>query len=136
MEIIVYKGNNTKIVKAIGEAFPKMSYAAIQKLLRKKEIKLNGLRVHENVAVKNGDEIYVYASLEVLNGIVIKPVIVFEDDNIIVCDKPVGLEVESDVYNDLTASVNGYLKSKNQKAVACHRIDSTVSRSFGYSYST
>ena len=123
VEIFVYNGNETKLVKAISEKFPKMSYASIQKLLRKKDVKINGKRVHENVLVKNGDEVYVYASSEVLNGIVIKPVIVFEDDNIIVVDKPVGLEVESDVYNDLTASVNGYLKVKNQKAAPCHRID-------------
>lgn len=123
MEIIVYKGKDTRLAKAISEAFPKMSYASIQKLLRKKDVKVNGVRVHENISVKNDDEIYVYATNEVLNGIVIKPVVVFEDNNIIVCDKPVGLEVESDVYNDLTASVNGYLKDKNQKAVACHRID-------------
>ena len=123
MEIIVYKGNDTKLVKAISENFPKMSYSAIQKLLRKKDVKVNGVRVHENVSVKDGDEIYVYASNEVLNGIVIKPVVVFEDDNIIILDKPVGLEVESEVYNDLTASVNGYLKDKQQKAAAVHRID-------------
>ncbi len=123
MEIIVYKGNDTKLVKAISEEFPKMSYSAIQKLLRKKDVKVNGVRVHENVSVKDGDEIYVYASNEVLNGIVIKPVVVFEDDNIIILDKPVGLEVESEVYNDLTASVNGYLKDKQQKAAAVHRID-------------
>ena len=123
MEIFVYKGNDTRLAKAISVNFPKMSYASIQKLLRKKDIKVNGVRVSENIAVKNGDEIYVYATNDVLNGFVVKPVVVFEDKNIIVCDKPVGLEVESDVYNDLTASVNGYLKNKNEKALACHRID-------------
>jgi len=123
VEIFVYRGNESKLVKVISDKFPKMSYASIQKLLRKKDIKVNGSRVHENVNVKNGDEIYVYAKEDVLNGIIVKPNVVFEDQNIIVCDKPVGLEVESDVYNDLTASVNGYLKEKNEKALACHRID-------------
>ena len=92
-----------------------------------KETKINGKRVSENVEVNNGDEIYVYATEEMLNGIIIKPVVVFEDDNIIVVNKPVGLEVESEQYNDLTASVNGYLKEKQQKAAAVHRIDRNTS---------
>ena len=59
----------------------------------------------------------------VCNEMVSSKAIVYEDDNIIVCDKPVGLEVESEKYNDLTLSVNGYLKEKNQRAMAVHRLD-------------
>ena len=123
MEIIEYKGQPTKLVKCITNAFPRMSYASIQKLLRKKDIKVNGVRVNTNVDVNAGDTVYVYATKEMLEGICLKPVVVFEDDNIIVCDKPVGIEVESDMYNDLTLSVNNYLKDKNQRASACHRLD-------------
>jgi len=123
VEIFVYRGNETRLAKAINNQFPKMSYSAIQKLLRKKDIKVNGKRTNDNLTVKDGDEIYVYATQEMLNGIVVKPTVVFEDSNIIVVDKPVGLEVESEVYNDLTLSVNSYLKEKQEKAVAVHRID-------------
>jgi len=123
MEIINYQGKDVKLVKLLTEKFPKMSYACIQKLLRKKDIKINGTRVHENVLVKNGDELYVYATIDMINGISLKPTIVYEDNNIIICDKPVGIEVESDVYNDLTLSVNNYLKGKDERASAVHRID-------------
>ena len=123
MEIINYKGEDKKLVKVLTEAFPKMSYATIQKLLRLKDVKINGVRVKENVVVHGGDELYVYATKDMIDGITLKPNIVFEDDNIIVCDKPVGIEVESEMYNDLTLSVNNYLKSKNQRASACHRLD-------------
>lgn len=123
MEVIVHKGNDQKLTKVLSANFPKMSYACMQKLLRLKDIKINGTRVHENVVVHDGDEIYVYATQEMIDGISLKPVVVYEDDNIIVCDKPVGIEVESDKYNDLTLSVNNYLMQKGQKAVACHRID-------------
>jgi len=127
VEIVNYRGNKAKLVKVISENFPKMSYASIQKLLRKKDIKVNGKRVHENIEINNGDEIYVYATTEMLNGIIIKPNIVFEDNNILVANKPVGLEVESETYNDLTLSVNAYLKDKNEKAMAVHRIDRNTS---------
>lgn len=123
MEMLNYKGQDTKIVKYLAEKFPKMSYASIQKLLRLKDIKVNGKRINENVVIHDGDEIYVYASQDMINGISLKPNVVYEDDNIIVCDKPVGVEVESDRYNDLTLSVNNYLKPKMQKASPTHRID-------------
>jgi len=123
MEIIEYKGQAIKLVKCLTNAFPKMSYASIQKLLRKKDIKVNGARVNSNVDIASGDTIYVYATKEMIEGVCLKPSIVFEDDNIIVCDKPVGVEVESDMYNDLTLSINNYLKDKNQRASACHRLD-------------
>ena len=123
MEIINYVGEDKKVVKILTEKFPKMSYATIQKLLRLKDIKVNGVRIKENVVVHSGDELYVYATKEMIEGISLKPAVVYEDDNILVCDKPVGIEVESDKYNDLTLSVNNYLKQKNQKANACHRLD-------------
>lgn len=123
MEILNFHGQDKKLVKFLSESFPKMSYASIQKLLRLKDVKVNGKRVGDNVVLKDGDELYVYASEEMINGITLKPVVVYEDDNIIICDKPVGIEVESDKYNDLTLSVNAYLKQKNQKASPVHRID-------------
>ncbi len=123
MEIISYEGPDIKLVKLLSMRFPKMSYACMQKLLRLKDVKINGQRVHENVVVRSGDEIYVYATQDMIDGVSLKPVVVFEDDNIIVCDKPVGIEVESEKYNDLTLSVNNYLKAKGQMASAVHRID-------------
>ena len=123
MEIINYVGEDKKVVKLLTEKFPKMSYATIQKLLRLKDIKVNGVRIKENVIIHNGDELYVYATKEMIDGLSLKPVVVYEDENIIICDKPVGIEVESDKYNDLTLSVNNYLKEKQQKASACHRLD-------------
>lgn len=123
MVVLNFKGEDKKLAKYLAEQFPKMSYASIQKLLRIKDIKVNGKRIGENITLKNGDEIYVYATEQMINGITLKPVVVFEDDNILVCDKPAGVEVQSDKYNDLTLSVNGYLKSKGQKASPVHRID-------------
>lgn len=123
MVILNFQGEDKKLAKYLSEQFPKMSYASIQKLLRLKDVKVNGKRVGENIVLKNGDELYVYATEQMINGITLKPVVVFEDDNILICDKPVGVEVESDKYNDLTLSVNSYLKEKNQKASPVHRID-------------
>lgn len=123
MEVVTNENEDIKLVKFISNKFPKMSYACIQKLLRLKDIKVNDQRVNTNVIIKKGDEVKIYATTDMINGIVVKPVVVYEDNNIIVCDKPVGLEVESDVYNDLTLSVNNYLKLKNQVAMAVHRLD-------------
>ena len=125
MVTLNYRGKGTKLVKFISESLPKMSYASIQKLLRLKDIKVNGVRVKDNVDLVGGEEIYVYATDAMIKGISLKPVVVYEDENIIICDKPVGVEVESEKYNDLTLSVNDYLLSSpsSSRAVAVHRID-------------
>lgn len=123
MVAITYSGEDIKLVKLLTNRFPKMSYACIQKLLRLKDVKINGARVNSNVVVHSGDELYVYATDEMINGISLKPTVVYEDKNIIVCDKPVGIEVESERYNDLTLSVNNYLRPKGEMASAVHRID-------------
>ncbi len=123
MEMLTHQGADIKVAKLLANKFPKMSYACIQKLIRLKDIKVNGQRINSNVVIHDGDELYVYATKEMIDGIVLKPAVVYEDDNIIVCDKPVGIEVESDKYNDLTLSVNSYLKQKGQMASPVHRID-------------
>lgn len=65
-----------------------LSYSALMKLYRKKDIKVNGVRVNGNVAVNKNDVILVYYdSAE-------KPKVIYCDDNIVICDKPSGVTSE------------------------------------------
>lgn len=72
----------------------------IHKMLRKKNIKLNGKKAEGSILLKEGDVIDIYisdASLEnfmskrQIKPVDIKPDIVYEDENIILCNKPVGI---------------------------------------------
>lgn len=120
---IKYNGKDAKLVNVIIKELPSISYANIQKLLRKKEIKVNGKKVGDNISVKENDIIQVFAPKEMLEGVKIVADVVYEDDNVIILNKPSGLEVESTAGNDFTAVVNSYLQEKNQKARAVHRLD-------------
>ena len=71
------------------------------KTLRKKDIKVNGKRVLENITVYKNDEILVYIADALLK---ISLDIVFEDENILIINKPYNLEVTGN--NSLTMYVH------------------------------
>lgn len=87
------------------------------KALRKKDIRINDVKVSENTTVYKGDEIKVYVSDEYL--VPKKPdfKIIYEDKNILVVDKPKGIEVTS--CNSLTS----ILEQKYETIFPCHRLD-------------
>lgn len=96
----------------LAKAYPNLKSSLICKLMRKKRIKLNGAKTEPNVILKEGDVFRFYLSDELLskdnNGNAadfreISPEIniVYEDENILLIDKPAGLVVHED--NDNTA---------------------------------
>ena len=88
------------------------------KTLKKKDIKINGIRVSSDVVVNEGNEVLVYISDEVLNS-KISLDIVYEDENILAVNKPYNLEVTGE--NSLTSIIQE--KYKNNSILPCHRID-------------
>jgi len=125
MVVIDYVGDKQKLSKVILSEVKNLSYSNIQKLLRKKDIKVNLKRVSSDVFVENGDNIQVYATNDMLEVKAQSINVVFEDENIIAVNKPINIEVESDSNkNNLLYCVNSYLSSKNQaSARAVHRLD-------------
>ena len=81
--IINEKYNNKKIVTVLLDNFNGLSSSFIYKTLRKKDIKVNGIRIKDNITVKNEDEIEIYIDDKYLYK-QIDFNIVYEDDNIIV----------------------------------------------------
>ena len=126
MITIEYVGEQRKLSKVILEEYKKLSYSNLQKLLRKKDIKVNGKRTSSDILVDSGDRIEVYAPDEMLDGTakVSNLKIAYEDQNILVVDKASGIEVVSiSDKNNLENLVNEYLGDNNHKAKAVHRID-------------
>lgn len=115
--IINEKYDNKKLNNVLQSVFPDLSLNTIYKTLRKKDIKINGKRVSDDVTLHIGDtvEIYIVDSLLCLKK---DYKIVYEDDSILIIDKPSGLEVTGE--NSLTSLVN----SKSSKTIyPCHRLD-------------
>jgi len=109
--------NKKKLNNFILDKFPNLSFNTLNKALRKKDIKINGKRISENLLIHTGDEITIFISDELLFPTVDKKLdIIYEDDHICIINKPAGIEVTGD--NSLE-SISGYLP--------CHRLDRNTS---------
>ena len=113
------KDDNKKLITFLTSKYPSLSINAIYKVLRKKDIKINGKRINSNVNVHQDDEIEIYLDGSTLNGFDknINIPIAYEDDNIVVFNKPKNLEVEGK--NSLTE----ILEKSYNFIKPCHRID-------------
>ena len=118
MKILVIdkKYNNKKLDKFIFDKFPSLSSGLFYKTLRKKDFRVNDNRISENIILHTGDEIKVFISDELLESNVSLPTI-YEDDNILVIDKPTNIEVVGD------NSVTSILEKKYSYIKPCHRLD-------------
>lgn len=120
----------------------------IYRSLRKKKVKINGRRTTDGtVKLNTGDTLELYINDEffgVHNNTeniispkiesILKPDIVYEDDNIIVMNKPSGMLSQDENGSSLEGIMREYLKSKGEydeesayKPSLCHRIDRNTS---------
>ena len=90
--IVPEKYNNKKLNNFLLDTFNGLSSSTIYKALRKKDIKLNDKRISENCLLRTGDDIKIYIADNLLEKKLDIPII-YEDDNIIVFNKPFNLEV-------------------------------------------
>ena len=118
MKILVVdeKYNNKKLDKFIFDKFPSLSSGLFYKTLRKKDFRVNNVRISENIILHTGDEIKVFISDELLENNILLPTI-YEDDNILVIDKPTNIEVVGE------NSVTSILEKKYSYIEPCHRLD-------------
>lgn len=118
--IVNEKYNGKKLNKFLLENIPNLSSNLFYKTLRKKDIKINGKRVSENVSVFEKDEILVYIADSLLESSFDLDIF-FEDENILLINKPFHLEVTGE--NSLTTYVHQKYESSDFKPMPCHRID-------------
>lgn len=105
--------SNKPILNVISELYPYISYTTFQKLLRKKDIKVNGIRISENIKTNLNDTIEIYYNYNLK--------ILYEDENVIIVYKPVQIEVIDNNSTCLHTFVLQYLN--NSFCYPCHRID-------------
>ncbi len=118
--IVDEKYDNKRLDKVILQELPYVNINTFYKTLRKKDIKVNNLRVNCNVIVHKGDELTIYIN-DNINENKFKLDKLYEDENIIIIDKPIGIEVTGK--NSLTEIVHNLYKEKEFKPMPCHRLD-------------
>lgn len=118
--IVNQKYDGKKLNKFLLKNIPHLSSNLFYKTLRKKDIKINGKRISENVTIHEKDEILVYIADDLLEHNVNLDIL-FEDENILILNKPYNLEVTGE--NSLTTLVHQNHKDSNFKPMPCHRID-------------
>lgn len=112
------KYDGKKLTTFLTSVFPCLNINYIYKALRNKDIKINNKRISENIIIHSGDIIDVYISDEFLYNLKnVNIPIVYEDNNIVVFNKPANMEVVGD--NSLTS----IMKKNYSFLEPCHRID-------------
>lgn len=123
--IVNKKYDGKKLNKFLLDNIPNLSYSLFCNALRKKDIKINGKRVNKDISVFDGDEVLLYISDELLNSKKssnsIDLDIIYEDENILVINKPANIEVTGD--NSLTSLIHKKYENSDFKPMPCHRLD-------------
>ncbi len=118
--VVDKKYNNKKLNKFLQDKIEGLSNNLFYKTLRKKDIRVNGKRIAENISVFENDEILVYIDDKLLKRKITLDKI-FEDENILLINKPVNIEVTGE--NSLTSIVHNIYKEEQFLPLPCHRLD-------------
>lgn len=118
--VVSKKYNEKKLSKTIIESLNNVSYNTFCKLLRKKDIKVNNSRVNKDVILHENDIIEIYLPTD-LENIKMKFDTIYEDENILVIDKPSNIEVEGE--NSITEIIHNKFEKCEFKPMPCHRLD-------------
>ncbi len=115
--IIDEKYDNKKLNTILQNEFPELSFHTICKTLRKKDFKVNGKRISQDVILHTNDILDIYIVDDLLYPK--KDIaIVYEDEFILIVNKPCNIEVLGE--NSLTSLLS---KKRNFPVYPCHRLD-------------
>lgn len=105
-----------KLSKTVFKHLPEISYSEFNKILRNKDVKINGVRTGGDDSIFKGDEITIFYNDKNFN---LKPY-VLEDENIVIINKPRGIEVVSE---NSAKSALEFVKADVGECYAVHRLD-------------
>lgn len=148
---ITLQDEGQRLDKFLGKFMPGAPKSFLYKMLRKKNIVLNGKKAEGMERILNGDEVKLFLSDETITGFKGKkseadtepgiinnmPGIIYEDNDILVINKPVGMLSQKADKNDISVVeyINAYLKQQNPggniysvfNAGICNRLDRNTS---------
>ncbi len=116
--IVPKKYDHKKLNKFLKDNILNLTDNLFYKTLRKKDIKINGKRVSENVTIFEKDEILVYIPDDLLE---IPLNIIYEDKNILLINKPANIEVTGE--QSLLTVIHKKFTNCGFLPMPCHRLD-------------
>lgn len=124
-KLIIDKNHaNQRIDKYLKKLLCQAPSQLIYKMLRKKDVKVNGVKVKENYILQENDEVSLflyedkfleYTKPQTIFDLKISFDVLFEDENILVVNKPAGLLVHEDINEDMNTLSNQVLTYLYQK---------------------
>ena len=109
-----YQGADKPLKKVLSELFPEVSYSEIAATLRRRDVKVNGVRASSDLIVTGGCVITLYPKktkeLKVL----------YEDDDLLACYKPKGIASEGDL------SFSTIVRAEKGEVMLLHRLDTNT----------
>lgn len=127
--------NNKSVISYIKFIFPSVKNSSIFKALRNKDIRLNDKKINKDTTINLNDKIDIYISDTYLFDLPKKLDIVYEDDNILIINKPQGIisNIEEFCENDikkiggLEPTLENMVQDINSNYKICHRLDRNTS---------
>ena len=124
-KFVIDAPKNQKLSEMVFQNIPQVSYHTLQKILRKKDVIVNRVRVAKDVQLQKGDFVEIYCPDREVKYFSV----VYDDENIIVVNKAFGIIVaEKDKTRPHEISLQELVQKHCKKPVfALHRIDMNTS---------
>lgn len=111
-----YKGKEQRLNKVLSLIYPELSYSELMKLIRKKDVFVNGKKISGDITINNGDMLNLFYKPSEIN---IKEI--YYDDNMLILYKNKG------IVSDGEYSFEGIVKYKYGDTVKLlHRLDTNT----------
>lgn len=114
---------DTLLSSYIKKEFPSIVMSKFYMALRRKDIRVNDVKVNSDVLVSNGDKLTIYINDEFLYNISKKIDVIYEDENIFVVFKEQGILTNDETGKCTEPTLETIVKEKFSDYILMHRLD-------------
>ena len=109
-----YSGSEKPLKRVLSELFPEVSYSETVACLRRRDVKVNGVRAHGDLLLFGGELITIYPKKTK------EITVLYEDEDILACYKPKGVASEGDIsFSSMVIAEKGNVR-------LMHRLDTNT----------